>query len=94
MISTTPERNYRSEVVGSLLRPDYLKDAMGRFEAGALSARELEQVRDRAVLEAIALQEACDIDVIMRCAASGCSSSTILPGRALSSRCGLCLGTS
>ena len=61
---TTREHTYRSEVVGSLLRPDYLKDAMRRFEAGELPSSELEQLRDRAVLEAIALQETCDIDVI------------------------------
>ena len=55
---------YHSEVIGSLLRPDYLKQAVNRFGQGELSAAELAAVQDRAVLEAIALQEACDIDVI------------------------------
>src|SRR2546429_3286745 len=32
--------------------------------SGAISRAELEQVQDRAVLEAIALQEACGLDVI------------------------------
>ena len=55
---------YHAEVVGSLLRPDYLKDAVARFDAGAITAAELTAVEDRAVLEAIALQEACGIEVL------------------------------
>src|SRR6266567_210135 len=55
---------YRSEVIGSLLRPDYLKDALREHESGRLSESELSKVEDRAVLDAIALQESCDIDVI------------------------------
>ncbi|HEY7067769.1 MAG TPA: methionine synthase [Chloroflexota bacterium] len=55
---------YRSEVIGSLLRPDYLKQAVERHDAGQFSDEQLRQVEDRAVLEAIQLQEACDIDVI------------------------------
>src|SRR4051795_12388594 len=53
---------YHAEVVGSLLRPDYLKDAVARFDAGAITAADLAAVEDRAVLEAIALQEACGIE--------------------------------
>src|SRR5437660_138151 len=55
---------YRSEVIGSLLRPQYLKDAIVRHEAGEVSDAQLAEAEDRAVLEAIALQEACDLDVI------------------------------
>jgi 5-methyltetrahydropteroyltriglutamate--homocysteine methyltransferase len=55
---------YRSEVIGSLLRPEYLKQAIGRHEAGEIDDAHLSQVEDRAVLDAIALQEACDLDVI------------------------------
>lgn len=55
---------YRSEVVGSLLRPQYLKDAFEKFDRGELSEAELTAVQDRAGLEAIALQESCGIDVI------------------------------
>jgi 5-methyltetrahydropteroyltriglutamate--homocysteine methyltransferase len=54
----------RSEVIGSLLRPAALQDAVQRHEAGAISDEELTAARDRAVLDAIALQEACGIDVI------------------------------
>ena len=63
-MSPSPEISYRSETVGSLLRPDYLKEAVARYEAGALTADALAAVQDRAVLEAIALQEACDLDVL------------------------------
>jgi 5-methyltetrahydropteroyltriglutamate--homocysteine methyltransferase len=55
---------YKSEVIGSLLRPQYLKDAMNRAREGAISDEELTAVQDKAALEAIALQEACDLDVI------------------------------
>jgi 5-methyltetrahydropteroyltriglutamate--homocysteine methyltransferase len=55
---------YHSEVVGSLLRPAYLADARKQFEAGQLSAADFKPIEDRAVQEAIALQEDAGIDVI------------------------------
>ena len=55
---------YRSEVVGSLLRPTYLVEARKQFEADQLSAATFKDLEDRAVNEAIALQEAAGIDVI------------------------------
>jgi 5-methyltetrahydropteroyltriglutamate--homocysteine methyltransferase len=55
---------FRSEVVGSLLRPDYLKEAVRRFDAGEISRDELTAVQDRAAREAIALQEESGVDVI------------------------------
>lgn len=55
---------YHSEVVGSLLRPAYLAEARQQFEAGQLAAAEFKKVEDRAVDEAIALQENAGIDVI------------------------------
>src|SRR5438445_1243183 len=55
---------FHSEVVGSLLRPAYLVEARKQFEAGQLSAADFKAVEDRAVQEAIALQEAAGIDVI------------------------------
>src|SRR2546426_2918727 len=55
---------YRSEVVGSLLRPTYLVDARKQFESGQLSAAPFKAMEDQAVNEAIALQEAAGIDVI------------------------------
>lgn len=56
--------NYHSEVVGSLLRPTYLAEARKQFEAGQLSAVDFKDLEDRAVGEAIALQENAGIDVI------------------------------
>lgn len=55
---------YRSEVVGSLLRPTYLVEARQQLEAGQLSPAEFKAIEDRAVNEAIALQENAGIDVI------------------------------
>jgi len=58
------EVNYRAEVIGSLLRPDYLKQARQKWQAGDLTVRQFKQVEDRAVDEMIALQEAIGLDVI------------------------------
>src|SRR5438045_1784597 len=55
---------YRSEVVGSLLRPTYLVEARKQFESGQLSAAPFKAMEDQAVNEAIALQEAAGIDAI------------------------------
>jgi 5-methyltetrahydropteroyltriglutamate--homocysteine methyltransferase len=54
----------RADVVGSLLRPAYLREARTRAREGALDAGELRLLEDRAVREAIALQEAAGLDVI------------------------------
>jgi len=54
----------RSEVVGSLLRPKDLADARQGHERGKVSDRELKQVEDRAVDDAIQLQESAGIDVV------------------------------
>ena len=55
---------YRSDVVGSLLRPAYLKEARRRYEAGAISAAEFKKIEDRAVDEAIAVQTRAGVHVI------------------------------
>jgi 5-methyltetrahydropteroyltriglutamate--homocysteine methyltransferase len=55
---------FRSEVVGSLLRPTYLVEARQQLEAGQMSPAEFKAIEDRAVNEAIALQEGAGIDVI------------------------------
>src|SRR5919109_1751781 len=54
----------RSDVVGSLLRPAYLREVRQGWREGRVSQAELRAVEDRAVLEAIALQEAAGLDVI------------------------------
>lgn len=55
---------YRSDVVGSLLRPPYLKDARMQHEAGELNDGDFKQIEDRAVTEAVALQERAGIEVV------------------------------
>jgi 5-methyltetrahydropteroyltriglutamate--homocysteine methyltransferase len=55
---------YRSDVVGSLLRPVYLKEARAQHEAGELSDAIFKQIEDRAVAEAVELQERAGIDVV------------------------------
>jgi 5-methyltetrahydropteroyltriglutamate--homocysteine methyltransferase len=56
--------NPRSDVVGSLLRPRYLLEARERLERGALSHTAFKEIEDRAVTEAVALQEDAGLDVI------------------------------
>src|SRR6266446_478606 len=55
---------FHSEVVGSLLRPTYLVEARKQLEIGELNAADFKVIEDRAVNEAIALQETAGIDVI------------------------------
>jgi 5-methyltetrahydropteroyltriglutamate--homocysteine methyltransferase len=55
---------YRSDVVGSLLRPDYLKEARTRHEAGELSDAAFKQIEDQAVGEAVELQDRAGIEVV------------------------------
>src|SRR5579862_8150816 len=56
--------NYRAEVIGSLLRPDYLKQARTRWQAGDLTVREFKKFEDRAVNDMLALQETLGLDVV------------------------------
>ena len=55
---------FRSDVIGSLLRPSYLKEARERHEAGNISEAEFKRVEDRAVDEAVALQSRAGVEVI------------------------------
>ncbi len=55
---------YRSEGIGSLLRPSYLLDARQWVDQGDLTPAEFKRVEDRAVDDAIALQEAAGLDVV------------------------------
>jgi 5-methyltetrahydropteroyltriglutamate--homocysteine methyltransferase len=55
---------YRSDVVGSLLRPPYLVEARDALGAGRLSPSGFKRIEDRAVDEAVALQEAAGLDVV------------------------------
>jgi methionine synthase II (cobalamin-independent) len=59
-------RVYHAEVVGSLLRPAYLKEARARWESGTegMSTAGYKAVEDRAVADALALQEQVGVDVV------------------------------
>ena len=64
MPAHTPMAMARSDVVGSLLRPAYLREARQGVRQGRVSVAELHAEEDRAVREAIALQESAGLDVI------------------------------
>src|SRR5215510_7342257 len=56
--------NPHSDIVGSLLRPDYLREAQGTLERGELTPAAYKKVEDRAVDEAVALQQDAGLDVV------------------------------
>ena len=64
MATSTATTVVRADVVGSLLRPDYLREAREAALAGTIDGGKLRAVEDRAVLEAIALQENAGIEAI------------------------------
>jgi 5-methyltetrahydropteroyltriglutamate--homocysteine methyltransferase len=55
---------YRAEVLGSLLQPEQLLEARTALLAGTISAAELHEIEDAAVLDAIEIQESSGVDVI------------------------------
>lgn len=55
---------YRADVVGSLLRPPTLKEGREELERGEMSPAKFKRLEDRAVDDAIALQESAGLDVI------------------------------
>ena len=54
----------RVEHVGSLLRPQFLRDARDTFARGELTPAELKAAEDRAVREAVAMQEEVGLPVV------------------------------
>src|SRR5205814_1137952 len=57
-------KDVRAEVVGSLLRPEYLVSARQQLEKGELDPARFKKVEDHAVDDAVAAQVAAGIDVI------------------------------
>lgn len=53
-----------ADIVGSLLRPPELLEAQNQLVAGNLSPERFEEIEDRAVDEAVALQEAVGLEVV------------------------------
>ncbi len=56
--------HYRADVVGSLLRPDYLLRGREQYAAGKLSDVEFKRIEDRAVDECVTIQEHVGVDVV------------------------------
>ena len=54
----------RTDVIGSLLRPERLKQARHRFDAGDADAAELRAVEEDCIREAVALQEGAGLGVV------------------------------
>lgn len=54
----------RYDIVGSFLRPGYLRQARARFECGKLSAGELKAVEDKAILDLIAKEKQAGLHII------------------------------
>src|SRR5262245_18073008 len=53
-----------TDVVGSLLRPAALRKARDDWVAGRLSHAQFKSIEDRAVDEAVSLQEAAGLDIV------------------------------
>ncbi len=55
---------YRYDVVGSFLRPKYLKEARANFEAGKITREELTKVEDEAILDLVEKEKKAGLHVI------------------------------
>ena len=62
--SREPLAQWRTDVVGSLLRPAPLKQAYADRDAGKISPEELRAIEDEAIRGAVRLQEQIGLDVI------------------------------
>ena len=63
-VNTKSVNNARADVVGSLLRPPELRDAMEQRERGDLSTPEFKRIEDLAVDWSLGLQESAGLDVV------------------------------
>lgn len=57
-------KHYRADVIGSMLRPEYLLQARAQFAAGNLADAEFKRIEDHAVDECVAIQERAGVDVL------------------------------
>lgn len=55
---------YRYDIVGSFLRPEYLRHARAEFEAGRLSHEALKEVEDRAITDLVNKEKAAGLHII------------------------------
>ncbi len=61
MTSTPP---FRAENIGSLLRPKEMRDGFRDFHQGKISPQRFREIQDKAILDAIKLQEEAGLQVI------------------------------
>src|SRR4029077_9438587 len=55
---------FRAEVVGSMLRPAYLKEARAALQDGEITVPRFKRIEDRAVDQVIAAQEGSGVEVV------------------------------
>lgn len=55
---------YKYDIVGSFLRPDYLKEARDKYANGTVTADELQKIEDKAIIDLIAKQKEVGLPVI------------------------------
>lgn len=55
---------FRADHVGSLLRPEYVKEARDKAARGDITRDELRQIEDRAIIDAVKLQEDAGLQAI------------------------------
>ncbi|HUJ35102.1 MAG TPA: cobalamin-independent methionine synthase II family protein [Solirubrobacteraceae bacterium] len=55
---------FRAEVVGSMLRPPYLREARAALDAGEMTIQRFKRIEDRAVDQVIAVQEGSGVEVV------------------------------
>jgi 5-methyltetrahydropteroyltriglutamate--homocysteine methyltransferase len=55
---------YHSQTIGSMLRPAWLRDARRSVRSGEITAAQFKRIEDRAVNEALALQERAGIELV------------------------------
>ena len=55
---------FRADHVGSLLRPHALRQAFRRHALGELSDREFARIQDRAIRDAVRMQEEIGLEVV------------------------------
>lgn len=63
-MASASKKIFRADQVGSLLRPHYLLEARAQKARGEIAAEALREVEDRAIREAVALQEQAGLQMI------------------------------
>lgn len=61
---TKPLAPFRFDIVGSFLRPDYLKEARAQFAAGNIIQEELTAIEDKAIIELIEKEKAVGLNAV------------------------------